>query len=442
MKRKLLKFSRQYLDALRHHLQPGGRSSLTSARTIGSQALAAGLQTLDLARVHEQILVNDVLPGCPPARRRKVIREAGLFFARALLPIENIHFNPTAAAQLRHFVETLSQRTVELAASNHELNLEISQRKAAEAALKESEHHYSQLLKRSDQLQEQLRQLSRQIISAQEDERKQISRELHDVIAQTLTGINVRLATLGREAALNSNGLEKNIALTQRLVEKSVDIVHRFARELRPAVLDDLGLIPALHAFVKTFSQRTRIRVQLKVFAKVEQLDSNQRTTLYRVAQEALNNVARHAHAGRVAMNIQQRAGDICMTIRDDGKSFEVEKVLHASTGRKRLGLLGMRERLEMVDGRLKIDSTPGRGTTITALIPARKAGDPLRGKARPAKTRKASAGTAANAGLNRRIRLNNPSHGTLQVRLASANRVRETKPGKPVGQTARIVNL
>jgi signal transduction histidine kinase len=95
---------------------------------------------------------------------------------------------------------------------------------------------------KSERLQEQLRRLSRQILSAQEEERKKISRELHDVIAQTLTGINIRLAALKKEAAVNTKGLDRNIARTQRLVEKSVNIVHQFARELRPAVLDDLGL--------------------------------------------------------------------------------------------------------------------------------------------------------------------------------------------------------
>ncbi len=94
-----------------------------------------------------------------------------------------------------------------------------------------------------------------------------ISRELHDVIAQTLTGINVRLAALKKESTLNNKDLQRNIASTQRLVEKSVDIVHRFARELRPAVLDDLGLIPALHSFMKDFTKRTGVRVSLTAFA-------------------------------------------------------------------------------------------------------------------------------------------------------------------------------
>jgi two-component system sensor histidine kinase DegS len=187
-----------------------------------------------------------------------------------------------------------------------------------------------------------------------------------------LTGINIRLATLKTEAAINTNGLDRNIARTQRLVEKSVNIVHEFARELRPAVLDDLGLIPALHSFAKLFSKRTRIHVHLKAFAGVEELDSNQRTILYRVAQEALTNVSRHAHARRVEVSIQKLADGICMKVIDDGKSFEVERVLNAK-GRKRLGLLGMRERLEMVGGRFEVESVVGKGTTVTAHIPLGK---------------------------------------------------------------------
>jgi signal transduction histidine kinase len=370
MKRRLLNFSRLYRAALRTHLKQGRHASLESARGLGGKAFSAGLQTLDLAKLHELILVTEVLPGCPHRKRSAVIKQAGIFFAVAITPIEKTHRSAReAAAHLKKIIETLSQRTVELAASNLELSLEISQRKAAEEALKKSEHHYSQLLRQSDRLQEHLRHLSRQILSAQEDERKRISRELHDVIAQTLTGINIRLATLKKEALLSTKGLDRNIARTQRLVEKSVDIVHQFARELRPAVLDDLGLIPALHSFVKLFSKRTRIHVHLKAFAGVEQLNGDQRTILYRVAQEALTNVSRHAQASRVEINIQKLAGEVSMKINDNGKSFQVEKTLNAK-GRKRLGLLGMKERLDMVGGRFEIESVPGKGTTVTAQIP------------------------------------------------------------------------
>jgi signal transduction histidine kinase len=174
---------------------------------------------------------------------------------------------------------------------------------------------------------------------------------------------------LKAEATVDTKGLQKKISSTQRLVEKSVDIVHRFARELRPTVLDDLGLIPALHSFVKSFSKQTRVHVRLTVYAAVEQLDSVKRTVLYRVAQEALTNVARHARASRVDVSIQKLPRAVGLTIKDNGKSFQVERVLHAKKN-KRLGLLGMRERVEMVGGSLRVESAPGKGTTIRAEIP------------------------------------------------------------------------
>jgi signal transduction histidine kinase len=367
MKRKFLA---RYRAALLTFLDRGPGAPLDAARGMGDQALAAGLQTLDMAKLHEEILVSHVLPSRPVSRRSTIIKQAGSFFTEAITPIEKDQLGTReAAAHLNQIVEMLSQRTVELAASNIELGREVAQRRAAEEALKKSEHHYSQLLEESDRLQKELRHLSRQILLTQEEERREISRELHDVIAQTLTGINVRLASLKREAALNTKGLERNISRTQRMVERSVDIVHRFARELRPAALDDLGLIPALHSFVKSFSKRTHILVHMKVFAGVERLDSNKRTILYRVAQEALTNVSRHAKASRVELTIQKLSNGICMTIRDDGKSFQVERVLLAR-GRTRLGLLGMRERVEMVGGHFGVESAPGKGTTIIAQIP------------------------------------------------------------------------
>jgi signal transduction histidine kinase len=206
-------------------------------------------------------------------------------------------------------------------------------------------------------------------LQAQEDERKRISRELHDEIAQTLVGINVRLSELSRDAEVNPRGLQKRIARAQRLVEKSVATVHRFARELRPSVLDDLGLVPALHTFMKGIREQTGMRVSLSAFGAVEKINGDKRTVLYRVAQEALNNAARHAQASQAEVRIEKLGGAICVTIKDDGKGFQLEQVLRANKNR-RLGLLGMRERLQMVGGNVAIDSTPGEGTTILAQIP------------------------------------------------------------------------
>lgn len=370
MARKLTGLSRRYAAALGEHLKQGPRVGLQPARRLGRQAMATGLETLDLARAHEQALIALVLPNYSPGTRGAMIRRAGAFFAEVITPIEKTHRTAREAnLRLNEMIGKLHRRSADLKVSNRQLKKEIGQRKLVEESLRNSEQHYSKLLEQSHLLQEQLRHLSRQLLLAQEEERRRISRELHDEIAQTLTGINVRLAALKTEATRNTKGLQKKISSAQRMVEKSVDIVHRFARELRPTVLDDLGLIPALHSFVKGFSKQSRVHVRLTVYAGVEQLNNVQRTVLYRVTQEALTNVARHAQASRVDVSIQKLPRAVGVIIQDDGQSFEVERVLCAKTN-KRLGLLGMRERVEMVGGSLRVESAPGKGTTIRAEIP------------------------------------------------------------------------
>lgn len=254
-----------------------------------------------------------------------------------------------------------------ISAENKALQHEIIRRQVVEENLKQSEQKTLFLLEQSRGMQEQLQLLSRRVLTVQEEERKRISRELHDEITQTLIGINVHLETLSRDVQIDPKALQKKIAQTQKLVEKSVTIAHRFAQELRPTVLDDLGLIPALHAFMKNFMEETGIRATLKTFSDVEKLNNEKRTAFYRVAQEALTNVARHARASRVDVSIKKLPDAVHMQIKDNGRSFATEKVFH-----NRLGLLGMRERMEMVGGTLTIDSAPGAGTTVHAQIPTK----------------------------------------------------------------------
>jgi signal transduction histidine kinase len=372
MKHRSSGLLRRYQAALCRYLKQGRTASLEPADRLGRQAVVLGLETLDLAQIHEQALIVQASPIHSSTARDRTIKRAGAFFAEAILPLEETHRSAIEAnTHLSRLNRTLNRRTVELSASNRKLRKEIDQRRAVEKSLRQSEQHSTRLLEQSRRLQEQLRHLSRQILSAQEEERKRISRELHDVIAQILTGINVQLATLKTEAAVSTQGLARNISRTQRLVEESVDIVHRFARELRPALLDDLGLIPALHSYMKEFAKRTGLRVSLMAFTsgRIKELNSAGRTALYRVAQEALNNVARHAQASRVQASILKVPHGLRLRIKDDGKSFEVERVLHAKTN-QRLGLLGMRERVEMVGGKFTVESAPGQGTTIQAQIP------------------------------------------------------------------------
>ncbi|HEY3863191.1 MAG TPA: sensor histidine kinase [Verrucomicrobiae bacterium] len=285
------------------------------------------------------------------------------------LPTPRSHSRQPAAAQLKGFIEILSQRTVELAASNLALSFEMAQHKAAEDALRQNERHYIRLLEKSARLQEQLRRLSRQVLSAQEKKRNQIGRKLHEAVARSLTEIHARLSELKTEAVWDTPEFGLSIARTQRLVGKSVRLVHQFARDLRPAVLDDLGLVAALSSCLKEFAARTGLRVQLTTFEGAEQLDAAERTALYRVVQESLANAARHAKASRVEVSLRKLPGAIAMRIKDDGRSFEVESAMRLQ-GSARLGLLGMRERVEMIGGALRIESAPGRGTTVLVEIP------------------------------------------------------------------------
>lgn len=265
--------------------------------------------------------------------------------------------------------EEIQRRFETLMVSNSELRQEIVRREAVEAALRTSEQQYRRLLEQARRLQEQLRRVSHGILRAQEDERRRISRELHDDVAQTLVGINVHLESLAGEATVKPALLKAKITRTQRLVEKSVNIVQQFARELRPTALDDLGLIATLHSLLKEFMKRTGVRVQFTTFAGVEQLNETRLTVLYRIVQSALANVAEHAHASQVKVSIRRLSDVVQLEISDNGRSFPAARPRKAARN-KRLGLLGMRERVEMVGGKLSIESTPGQGTTIRAELP------------------------------------------------------------------------
>lgn len=362
--------SQRYLAALRAYLRPRRPSSLRPASALGREIMAAGFDALELARMHEAALVELGDSHDFDNARNGLIKRAGNFFTATLIPVHEAHRSTRESfEQLQQHAETLRLHTAALAKGNRQLKREVVRRKAGELAVKKAKEHYQSLFAQSQVMQKKLQLLTRQVLSAQEDERREISRELHDEVVQTLVGINVQLAALGKAASLGIRTLKAKIALTQRLVEKSVNAVHQFARELRPAVLDDLGLIPALHAYMKTVAARKRLKIRLTAFAGVETLDTARRTVLYRVGQEALTNVARHAEASQVDMSIVQIDGAIRMEVHDNGKAFHVLHTLSSRTN-KRLGLIGMRERVEMVGGTLSIESEPGRGTTVRAEVP------------------------------------------------------------------------
>ncbi len=228
MKQKTTGLSRRYETALLKYLKAGSRASLHPALGLGRRAVVLGLETLDLARIHERSLVT--LEGA--GSKDGIAGRAEIFFTEAIIPIVETHRAARQSKiQLNRLNEMLGRRTAELAFTHRQLQRGIVRRKSVEAALKISGVHYTKLLKDSLQLQEGLRQLTHQVLAAQEEERRKISRELQDEIAQTLLGINVRLLTLKQEARTNTKGLKNEIASTQRLVLKSAKSVRRVARE-------------------------------------------------------------------------------------------------------------------------------------------------------------------------------------------------------------------
>lgn len=151
-----------------------------------------------------------------------------------------------------------------------------------------------------------------------------------------------------------------------------MEAVHSFSRELRPAMLDDLGIIPALRSFVKSFAERTRVQVAFKAAEEVERLGSEQKTVLYRVAQESLTNIARHAQASHGSITLRKAKNGVAMEIKDNGKSFRVTEKM-SPRSRNRLGLLGIQERVRLANGKLHVESTPGKGTKLLVWLPHNK---------------------------------------------------------------------
>lgn len=232
MKQKTILLSRRYVAALGKHLKDGPRASLKPALALGRQTVAIGLETLDLARIHEKAIVILILPAWTSRVRIAKTRRAGFFFTEANTAVEETHRAARQTkVQLGRLKETLGQRTAELAVTSRQLKRGIIRRKSVETALKKNGEHYARLLEESLQLQKGLRLLTHQVLAAQEVERKTISRELQDEIAQTLIGINVRLISLKQDARSTTRGLKNEIASTQRLVVKSARSVRRVARK-------------------------------------------------------------------------------------------------------------------------------------------------------------------------------------------------------------------
>jgi signal transduction histidine kinase len=201
------------------------------------------------------------------------------------------------------------------------------------------------------------------VVAAQEAERKRLARELHDETGQALTSILLGLKPLEQSAPDNENRMA--VVALRELVVATLQDVRRLAVELRPAALDDFGLVPAVERLVETFREQSEIRVDLETNLGDERLPADAETTIYRIVQEALTNIVKHAEATHVSVLLTRRDGLVAAVVEDDGRGFDPSRV-----GEDGLGLVGMRERLGLVGGRLRIESAEGSGTSLVAEVP------------------------------------------------------------------------
>lgn len=215
----------------------------------------------------------------------------------------------------------------------------------------------------------QLRKLSAYLQSIREAERTRISRELHDELGQLLSGLRLGLNYLEAQAGEATSGQAAHVQMLKELVDATMDAVHRIASDLRPAVLDELGLHAALEWLTESFVQRNGLPCELRMEmseAQVTGLDTERSTAIFRIVQEALTNAGRHARAKRVLVEVNARGGDCLLAITDEGCGMDTSRAANGGS----LGLLGMRERALMLGGQLSVQSRPGHGTTVAARIP------------------------------------------------------------------------
>lgn len=234
--------------------------------------------------------------------------------------------------------------------------------------LRVCENRYKELKKNAFEDQKKAQEFTRRILFEQEQERKSISRELHDEIAQLLTGVNFYLGALSKEASVAERSLHDKITSTQQLIIDSVDAVYLFAKELRPLILDDLGLVAALKSHIKDFTKYTSIPVDLNVPPKGLRLSEFNKTILFRIVQEALANVRKHAKATQVSIELKRANDCIHLSIMDNGVSFNVNRI-----DKKRMGITGMRERIRLANGTITITSDAKSGTKIMIAVPLKK---------------------------------------------------------------------
>lgn len=219
--------------------------------------------------------------------------------------------------------------------------------------------------RRAEDAERELRRLSQQLVRTQEDERRALSRELHDEIGQQITALRVEISNLGRISPENRDQFKARLAETKLLAEHTMKTVRDLAMGLRPSMLDDLGLGPAIEWQARQFSRRVGVPSHVEISGSLQHLTDTERTTLFRIVQEALTNITKHAGATEVHIALKASDTGIHLRVADNGRGMDA-----AAARGHGLGLVGMEERARELSAQFRLDSTPGHGTTIDIHIP------------------------------------------------------------------------
>ncbi|OGN95297.1 MAG: hypothetical protein A2Z71_00225 [Chloroflexi bacterium RBG_13_50_21] len=235
-------------------------------------------------------------------------------------------------------------------------------------------HHLTQalssLINQLESSNQQLRLLSERAINAQEDERKRIARSLHDDTGQSLSSLIINLERLEKHVPADENELVDRLSSLRIMASSSLDGLRSIIYDLRPAILDDLGLLPAIRWYARTNLEGAGIQVELEFPDDLPSLPQPLSTTLFRISQEAINNIIRHSQAKSACISLGLGENEVYLKISDDGHGFDPGRISSEAIEKQHWGLTGIQERIDLVSGKFSLDSDPEHGTTIMVILP------------------------------------------------------------------------
>ena len=309
----------------------------------------AGVPTADIMRPVQETFILGVAGG---ALIILAITIVAVLLSRGIeKPVRALVHAVEAAARVGYGRAEAEGGPLEIARLSAAFNEMVARRSAAELRTQESERNF--------------RALSERLITVQENERMRVAREIHDDLGQALTALKMDVIGLLEKSRLPPDAapMAERIRST---IDSTVTAVQRIASELRPSVLDDLGLFAAIESEARVFEERSGIECELSVPDEPPDVDKTSATAIYRIVQEALTNVARHSNATRVEIRVRERGDELFLEVRDDGRGIAFDDVFDPES----LGLAGIRERADMLGGTARIEGVPGRGTIVSIRMP------------------------------------------------------------------------